>query len=100
MTISTAIQKENGKRWATLSVRDTGLGITEEEKARVFQRFFRGKASRKVGTPGTGLGLSICEEIIERHEGWISLESVEGTGSAFTIWLPLGPDSTAKERAS
>jgi signal transduction histidine kinase/uncharacterized PurR-regulated membrane protein YhhQ (DUF165 family) len=100
VTISTAIQKENGKRWATLSVRDTGLGITEEEKARVFQRFFRGKASRKVGTPGTGLGLAICEEIIERHEGWISLESIEGAGSAFTIWLPLGPDSTAKERAS
>ncbi|MEJ2605508.1 MAG: GAF domain-containing protein, partial [Anaerolineales bacterium] len=96
VTISTAIKKENGKRWATLSVKDTGLGITEEEKARVFQRFFRGKASRKVGTPGTGLGLAICEEIIQRHAGQISLESEEGAGSAFTIWLPLGQDLTSK----
>ncbi len=100
VTISTAIQKENGKRWVTLTVRDTGLGITEEEQARVFQRFFRGKASRKVGTPGTGLGLAICDEIIQRHEGWISLKSEEGAGSAFTIWLPVEPDSTVEERAS
>ncbi len=98
--ISTALQKENGKRWATLTVRDTGFGITKEEQTRVFQRFFRGEASRKVGTPGTGLGLAICEEIIHRHDGRISLESEEGTGSAFTIWLPLESDSSGREHAS
>jgi two-component system sensor histidine kinase VicK len=89
VTISTALEKENGKRWATLTVRDTGLGITKDEQGRVFQRFYRGEASRRVSAPGTGLGLAICKEIIQRHAGRISLESEKGTGSAFTIWLPL-----------
>ena len=84
------VEKDNGEAWATLTVTDTGLGIGEEERDRVFQRFFRGMASRKVGTPGTGLGLAICDEIMQRHTGRITLSSKEGEGSAFTIWLPLG----------
>jgi signal transduction histidine kinase len=89
VTISTALEKENGTHWATLTVRDTGFGITKDEQDRVFQRFYRGEASRKVGAPGTGLGLAICDEIIQRHAGRISLQSKRGAGSAFTIWLPL-----------
>ena len=57
------------KTWATLAVRDTGLGIPEKERDQVFERFFRGETSRKMGTPGTGLGLSICKEILTRHKG-------------------------------
>ncbi len=93
VTISTVLVKDNGKLWATLTVRDTGFGIKKDEQDRVFQRFYRGEASRKVSAPGTGLGLAICEEIIQRHAGRISLESERGAGSAFTIWLPLETNS-------
>ncbi|MGD8632218.1 MAG: GAF domain-containing protein [Anaerolineales bacterium] len=81
------VENEEGT-WATLSVRDDGLGIPGSELDRIFDRFFRGSISRRTGTPGTGLGLSICKEIIERHQGHISVESKPGEGSTFTIWLP------------
>jgi len=95
VTISTVLVKENGKLWATLTVSDTGFGIKKDEQERVFERFYRGDASRKVSAPGTGLGLAICEEIIQRHAGRISLESEQGAGSAFTIWLPLETNSAS-----
>ena len=97
VTISTALKQENGTLWATLTVRDTGFGITKDEQDRVFQRFYRGEASRRVGAPGTGLGLAICDEIIQRHAGRISLHSKQGVGSAFTIWLPLESKSTSTQ---
>lgn len=100
VTISTALEKEKGKLWATLTVRDTGFGITKDEQERVFQRFYRGAASRKVAAPGTGLGLAICDEIIHRHAGRISLESEEGAGSAFTIWLPLDAKYSSSKQKS
>lgn len=81
----------DGQRWATLRVTDTGLGIPEEEQAHVFERFYRGTASRRMGAPGTGLGLSICKEILDRHGGHIQLESRVGEGTTFTLWLPAGP---------
>jgi signal transduction histidine kinase len=55
----------------------------------LFQRFYRGEAARKSGSPGTGLGLSICQELVERHGGHITLESEVGKGSVFTVLLPL-----------
>jgi signal transduction histidine kinase len=78
-------------RWATLRVTDTGLGIPEEEQLHVFERFYRGTASRRMGTPGTGLGLSICKEILDRHGGRIELHSRVGEGSTFVLWLPADP---------
>jgi GAF domain-containing protein len=88
--ITRKVFKENAD-WVTVAVRDTGLGIPEKEREQVFERFFRGETSRKMGTPGTGLGLSICKEILMRHQGWINLESEVQKGSTFTIWLPLSP---------
>lgn len=75
--------------WVTLTVRDTGLGITRNELTQIFERFFRGTASRMVGNPGTGLGLAICQEIVARQDGKITVESTVGEGSTFTIWLPM-----------
>jgi signal transduction histidine kinase len=75
--------------WVTLTVRDTGLGITRNELTQIFERFFRGTASRMVGNPGTGLGLAICQEIVARQDGKITVESTVGEGSSFTIWLPM-----------
>ncbi len=82
----------DGRQWATLRVTDTGLGIPADEQGHVFERFFRGTASRRMGTPGTGLGLSICKEILDRHGGRIQLQSRAGEGSTFTVWLPADTD--------
>jgi signal transduction histidine kinase len=76
--------------WVTISVSDTGLGITPEDQAHIFERFYRGEAARQVGVAGTGLGLSICQEIVQRHNGKITVESGVGQGSTFTVWLPAG----------
>jgi GAF domain-containing protein len=88
VSISTSRQQLDGRLWGTLTVADSGLGIGDEERPRVFERFYRGTASRMMGTPGTGLGLSICREILARHGGRITFESQAGKGSAFTVWLP------------
>jgi signal transduction histidine kinase len=94
VTLITRRLMRNGETWVTLAVRDTGLGIPEKEREQIFERFFRGETSRKMGTPGTGLGLSICKEILVRHKGKITLDSELQKGSTFTIWLPLSPSST------
>jgi GAF domain-containing protein len=88
VSIGTEVTVDDGARWVTLRVSDTGLGIPVEEVDHVFERFYRGTASRRMGTPGTGLGLSICKEILDRHKGRISVLSRVGEGSTFTIWLP------------
>jgi PAS domain S-box-containing protein len=84
---------EGGRSWITLAVRDTGPGIPPEEREKVFDRFFRGSAVEAGNIPGTGLGLSIAQEIIRAHGGHVTVESEEGEGSAFTIWLPLAEGS-------
>lgn len=90
VSIATEVENDShGKVWATLTVSDTGLGVSSEEQERIFDRFYRGSASRQTGTPGTGLGLAICKEILYRHNGKITLQSRAKKGSAFTIWLPL-----------
>ncbi|HEC22267.1 MAG TPA: GAF domain-containing protein [Chloroflexi bacterium] len=71
-----------------LSVWDTGPGIPPDELPFLFNRFFRGQASRLTGAPGTGLGLSIVKEIVELHEGFVTVESTPGEGSTFTVFLP------------
>jgi PAS domain S-box-containing protein len=76
-------------RWATVSVADTGPGMTAEEQTHIFERFYRGGAAQRLNLPGTGLGLPICHEIVQRHGGHITVESAIGKGSTFTIWLPV-----------
>ena len=68
-------------------VSDTGMGIPEEDKKRIFERFFKGDRSRSGG--GTGLGLSIAKHTIEGHGGKLWFESEEGRGSKFYFGIPL-----------
>ncbi|MCJ7514010.1 MAG: GAF domain-containing protein [Anaerolineales bacterium] len=89
--VATRLVPGEADSWITLTVADTGTGILPDEQPRVFERFFRGTASRQLGVPGTGLGLAICQEILRRHQGRITLESAPGMGTAFTIWLPHAP---------
>lgn len=70
---------------AHLSVTDTGIGISESDQKRIFERFFKAEPS----APGTGIGLSIVKGIIEKHNGKISLKSELGKGSTFEITLPV-----------
>ncbi len=91
ITLETELRTTNGQSWVSFSVTDTGPGIPEEERPRVFDRFFRGIAGRASGIPGTGLGLAICKEIVERHGGRIVLAAGAGKGTKVTVWLPVGP---------
>jgi len=72
-----------------LRVRDEGLGMTPEQCARAFERFYRADSSGNI--PGTGLGLSLVKEIIEIHGGSVDLDSAAGVGTTLTLWLPLAP---------
>jgi signal transduction histidine kinase/GTP-sensing pleiotropic transcriptional regulator CodY len=89
ITVRTDTIADGEKKWSRLAVVDTGLGIPENEVPRLFERFFRGSASRTRGISGTGLGLAICKEILDRHGGRITASSQAGKGSTFTIWLPV-----------
>lgn len=86
--ITTAPAQSDGRQWQTIRVRDSGPGISEAELPHIFERFYRGTAARESGLSGTGLGLAIAQEIVERHQGHITVESKEGAGSHFTLWLP------------
>jgi len=75
---------------ARIICRDTGPGIPAEDLPHIFERFYRAEKSRTRGrTTGFGLGLSIANWIVERHGGRIEVDSKEGQGTTFAIWLPV-----------
>jgi signal transduction histidine kinase len=76
---------------AVLTVTDTGVGIAEADRERIFERFFRTATATQQAIQGTGLGLTISKAIVEAHNGTITVDSDEGHGSTFTICLPLSP---------
>ena len=76
--------------WAYVSVADTGMGIAPEDAAGVFQPFVRVQVEAGKKRPGTGLGLAISRELARRMDGDLTLRSVVGGGSCFTLWLPQG----------
>ena len=88
--VETLTRQVNGKISVGFSVTDTGPGISPVDQLRLFERFFRGITARTAGIAGTGLGLAIAKEIIDRHGGWIEVESkgVPGEGTRFTVLLP------------
>jgi PAS domain S-box-containing protein len=87
VNLSTAQCQQADQRWITVTVRDTGPGLQPEELTRVFDRFYRGSATRNYTIPGVGLSLAICAEIANKLGGRITLESEPGQGAAFTMWL-------------
>jgi len=74
--------------WAVLKVTDSGIGLAETEKKKIFNRFHRASEVRNSGGKGVGLGLSIALSIAEAHSGRIAVDSTPGQGSIFSVYLP------------
>ena len=85
--IEITAESQEDRGW--VSVRDWGIGISSEDQAHVFQRFYRGTRKGLASLTGMGLGLYISREIIHRHHGDIVFHSQVGQGSTFLFWLPL-----------
>ena len=73
---------------AVVMVKDTGVGIPEDSVSHVFERFYRVDKARSRKSGGSGLGLSIVRNMVERNGGKITVESVVGKGSLFTLTFP------------
>lgn len=76
-------------RMARVMIRDEGIGIPPEHIPHIFERFYRVDKARSRAEGGSGLGLAICQQIAEAHGGRIEVESIDGNGSIFTVFLPL-----------
>lgn len=96
VTIQAQVSKIMGKPTLTLSVKDTGKGMTSEEKLKVFQAFTRLKSAQ--GIEGTGLGLSITQELVSLLGGEIILHSTLGKGSTFIVTIPIEPAPTEESQ--
>ena len=81
---------KEGER-AKVTIQDTGPGIPSENLPHIFERFYRIEKSRTRSTDGKGfgLGLSIAYWIVKHHDGEIKVDSIEGKGTTFYVWLPL-----------
>lgn len=83
------VNLSHDKKEVVCSIKDSGIGIPEDQKARLFEKFFRASNAKQVYTEGTGLGLYLSRNIIEAHEGKIWVESRAGEGSTFSFSLPI-----------
>lgn len=86
--VSTSEQETANRKWATITVKDNGMGIPEDELPQIFERFYRGDRPRTMQISGNGLGLAIVKEIVELHGGQVTVRSQVKKGSAFTVWFP------------
>ncbi len=86
-TITVTVEEHAGG--VLLRVRDEGPGIPVDERERVFEPFYRGRAAEGP-RPGSGLGLAICRGIVDAHGGWIRVEDTMGPGASVAVWLPRG----------
>jgi two-component system, OmpR family, sensor histidine kinase SenX3 len=82
-----------------LAVRDHGIGIPSRDLERIFERLYRVDQARSRESGGTGLGLAIVRHIVESHQGSVSVESIEGEGSTFTLMLPMDGDGSRAKAA-
>jgi signal transduction histidine kinase len=96
--VTLMLRATDDDQYAWFSIKDTGVGIADDELPHVFTRFYRGKPTKNNGqviqTPGTGQGLFIARRVIEAHSGTITVESLAGSGTEVVFTLPLTADVT------
>jgi len=83
--------REQGQRYAAVTVRDHGPGMAREHLPRLTERFYRVEGQKSGERQGTGLGLAIVKHIVNRHRGGLTVESAPGQGAAFTAYFPVAP---------
>lgn len=83
-----------------IAVTDQGIGISEKDRERVFERFYRVDPARSRATGGTGLGLAIVKHVAASHGGEVTVWSSEGQGSTFTLRLPEAGSVRERDRSS
>jgi len=88
VAVSARATEQDGEPWVDLSVSDNGIGISEDDQRRIFERFYRVDYGRSRASGGTGLGLSIVSHVAAAHGGSVSVWSKPGQGSTFTVRLP------------
>src|SRR5205085_1340327 len=94
--VEVAAGAASGTVW--LEVRDTGIGINEDDQERLFNKFFRTRMATKASIQGTGLGLAISKAIVQAHGGTIQVESAEGSGTTFRVSVPVELHAERTER--
>jgi signal transduction histidine kinase len=88
---------ENNKESATITVKDYGIGIDSKDHIRIFERFYRAEGKSEQTFPGFGIGLFIASEIVQRHNGSISVQSEKGKGSVFTVSIPIKSEANKEQ---
>ncbi|MEL6666469.1 MAG: PAS domain S-box protein [Pseudomonadota bacterium] len=89
VAVSIDVEEENGQNKLTLEVRDTGIGISKQDQAVLFDRFKQADSSKSRAHSGAGLGLAICKELSDIMDGSISVSSAPGVGSTFRFSIPV-----------
>lgn len=92
------VNVKRGDIMASISVKDTGIGLSPEEAKMVFSRFWRADAGRNRESGGLGVGLAVVKEIVDRHGGWVHVEGRPNEGATFTIYIPLYDENRVKNR--
>jgi signal transduction histidine kinase len=85
---------------AVIRITDFGIGIAQAEQLRIFERFYRVEGKSEQTYPGFGIGLFIANEIVQRHNGLIEVNSEKGKGATFTIKLPLSAKNKKNQNAT
>ncbi|MBI2746940.1 MAG: PAS domain S-box protein [Burkholderiales bacterium] len=92
VALSARVTVQNDREYAVLEVSDRGIGMTPEQLARAFERFYRADTTGNI--PGTGLGLSLVKEVVELHHGHVELESEAGRGTEARLYIPMPSGTT------